>query len=222
MRCPYCSNKTSKVTDSRLNDVGIRRRRECLSCQRRFTTHERVQSLPLMVCKRDGRREEFSREKMISGLRKACAKRPVTARQIEQMVEDVEAEFQQNSGGEVSSDVLGTFIMDRLSGIDRVAYIRFASVHRNFEELESFERAVRDLREGNQLSLLDMPPDGRRTGRGRRLGTRSTNATHKSEAAPDHTVATVEAGHSLAKRERESFSADSFSEAVVTMGGDKE
>ena len=88
MRCPYCSDRESKVTDSRTNDTGIRRRRECLNCQRRFTTHERVQSAPLMVSKRDGRREEFSREKMIAGLRLACAKRPVTARAIERIERD--------------------------------------------------------------------------------------------------------------------------------------
>lgn len=159
MRCPYCSDSSSKVTDSRTNDAGIRRRRECLNCQRRFTTHERVQSTPLMVSKRDGRREEFSREKMISGLRLACAKRPVTARSIEMMVDEIEAEFLQNGSGEVSSDVLGTAIMDRLRHLDRVAYIRFASVHRNFQEIESFEMAVRDLRDGEQqLPLLDMPP----------------------------------------------------------------
>ena len=167
MRCPYCSDRGSKVTDSRTNDAGIRRRRECLNCQRRFTTHERVQSTPLMVSKRDGRREEFRREKMVSGLRLACAKRPVTARAIERIVDEIEAEFQQNGSGEVSSDVLGTAIMDRLRDLDRVAYIRFASVHRNFQEIESFEKAVRDLRDGEQqLPLLDMPPA--RSSRGRR------------------------------------------------------
>ncbi len=168
MRCPYCSDTGSKVTDSRTSDAGIRRRRECLSCQRRFTTHERVQSTPLMVSKRDGRREEFKREKMITGLRLACAKRPVTARAIEKIVDELEAEFQQNGSGEVSSDVLGTAIMDRLRNLDRVAYIRFASVHRDFQEIESFERAVRDLRDGEQqLPLLDMPPP-RSPARGRR------------------------------------------------------
>ncbi len=169
MRCPYCSDKSSKVTDSRVNDAGIRRRRECLGCQRRFTTHERVQSVPLMVSKRDGRREEFSREKMVAGLRKACAKRPVTARSIETMVDEIEAEFQQNGSGEVLSDVLGTAIMDRLKDLDTVAYIRFASVHRNFQEIESFEKAVRDLRDSiQQLPLLDMPPAPHSPSRGRR------------------------------------------------------
>jgi transcriptional repressor NrdR len=208
MRCPYCSDRNSKVTDSRVNDAGIRRRRECLNCQRRFTTHERVQSVPLMVSKRDGRREEFSREKMISGLRKACAKRPVTAKEIEVLVDEVEAEFQQNGSGEVSSDLLGTAIMDRLRDIDRVAYIRFASVHRNFEEIESFEKAVNDLREGNQLPLLDMPPPSRRPGRGRRRAPAVAAGNRNGNSGP--VVGP------------EDSEIDNFSEAVGTMGGEKE
>ena len=214
MRCPYCSDRSSKVTDSRVNDAGIRRRRECLSCQRRFTTHERVQSIPLMVSKRDGRREEFSREKMISGLRKACAKRPVTAREIELLVDEVEAEFQQNGSDEVSSDLLGTAIMDRLSNLDRVAYIRFASVHRNFEEMESFEKAVRDLREGNQLALLDMPPPSRRPGRGRRRGVTGVSAPTLNGAA---TVTTAASGGLPDELDDENPG-----DVVGTMGGEKE
>ena len=214
MRCPYCSDRNSKVTDSRVNDAGIRRRRECLNCQRRFTTHERVQSVPLMVSKRDGRREEFSREKMISGLRKACAKRPVTAREIEVLVDEVEAEFQQVGSGEVSSDLLGTAIMDRLQDLDRVAYIRFASVHRNFEEMESFERVVRDLREGNQLPLLDMPPPARRSGRGRRRGAAGVSSPTRNgmnhAEDPDSAVDFEEPGEG------------NLSEAVGTMGSEKE
>ena len=213
MRCPYCSDRESKVTDSRTNDAGIRRRRECLNCQRRFTTHERVQSAPLMVSKRDGRREEFSREKMIAGLRLACAKRPVTARAIEKIVDDIEAEFQQNGSGEVSSDILGTAIMDRLRDLDRVAYIRFASVHRNFQEIESFERAVRDLRDGEQqLPLLDMPPS-RSTMRGRRRAVTATapvrNGSEEASAGSDIT-------------ESEEPEEEILEEAVGMLGGDKE
>ena len=215
MRCPYCSDRDSKVTDSRVNDAGIRRRRECLNCHRRFTTHERVQSVPLMVSKRDGRREEFNRDKMISGLRKACAKRPVTARQIELLVDEVEAEFQQSGSGEVSSHLLGTAIMDRLREIDRVAYIRFASVHRNFEEIESFEMAVRDLREGNQLPLLDMPPPARRPGRGRRRGAGAPVSLHNGSSG-----AGVET--EPAEQAAEPVDDESLSEAVGTMGGEKE
>ena len=214
MRCPYCSDRNSKVTDSRVNDAGIRRRRECLNCERRFTTHERVQSVPLMVSKRDGRREEFSREKMISGLRKACAKRPVTAREIELLVDEVEAEFQQIGSGEASSDLLGTAIMDRLQELDRVAYIRFASVHRNFEEIESFERAVKDLREGNQLPLLDMPPPARRSGRGRRRGVTGVSSQTRNGTNHGETPSAV--------GDDEEFEEVNLSEAVGKMGGEKE
>ena len=213
MRCPYCSDRSSKVTDSRTNDAGIRRRRECLSCQRRFTTHERVQNAPLMVSKRDGRREEFSREKMIAGLRLACAKRPVTALTIEKIVDDIEAEFQQSGSGEVSSDILGTAIMDRLRDLDRVAYIRFASVHRNFQEIESFERAVRDLRDGEQqLPLLDMPPS-RSTMRGRR---RAVAATAPVRNGSDE--ASVGSGIIQSEEPEEEI----LDEAVGMLGGDKE
>ncbi len=190
MHCPYCSHRDSRVTDSRETESAIRRRRECLECQRRFTTYERVQTTPLMVSKRDGRREEFSREKMMSGLRLACAKRPVNARAIERMVDEIEAQFQQNGSGEVSSDNLGTAVMDRLRDLDWVAYIRFASVHRNFQELESFERAVQDLRDGSQqLPLLDMPPPPVRPTRGRRRSPRvetpSRNGTVEETISDD-------------------------------------
>ena len=213
MRCPYCSDRNSKVTDSRVNDVGIRRRRECLNCQRRFTTHERVQTVPLMVSKRDGRREEFSREKMISGLRKACAKRPVTAREIEVLVDEVEAEFQQIGSGEVSSDLLGTAIMDRLRELDRVAYIRFASVHRNFQEIESFEMAVRDLMENSsQLPLLDMPPPARRPARGRRrVGGVAANRNGRRRGQ-----------HDSEGIQADEYPDNNLSEAVRTVGGDEE
>ena len=214
MHCPYCSHKDSRVTDSRETEAAIRRRRECLECRRRFTTYERVQTARLMVSKRDGRREEFNRDKMISGLRLACAKRPVTARSIEQMVDEIESEFQQNGSGEVSSDSLGTAVMDRLAELDRVAYIRFASVHRNFQEIESFENAVRDLRDGTQqLPLLDMPPTlskpkGRRRGAGR--------TTARSGNGPSGEAA--ETGNAAA----EDLANENLSEAVGVMGGEKE
>ena len=159
MHCPYCSHPHSKVTDSRVAENGIRRRRECQSCELRFTTYERIQATPLMVSKQDGRREEFNREKLVSGIRKACAKRPVPSRTIEQMVEDIEANLQQKGHMEVPTSTLGAMVMDRLRELDRVAYIRYASVYRDFQDIESFEQAVRDLREENpQLPLLDMPP----------------------------------------------------------------
>jgi hypothetical protein len=132
----------------------------------------------------------------------------VTAREIERLVDEVEAEFQQNGSGEVSSDLLGTAIMDRLRDIDRVAYIRFASVHRNFEEIESFEKAVNDLREGNQLPLLDMPPPSRRPGRGRRRAPAVAAGNRNGNSGP--VVGP------------EDSEIDNFSEAVGTMGGEKE
>ena len=211
MRCPFCPGKDSKVTDSRTNDAGVRRRRECLECSRRFTTLERVQSAPLLVSKRDGRREEFSREKMIAGLRLACAKRPVTAAAIERLVDDIETELQQRGGSEVASDVLGAAVMDRLRELDPVGYIRFASVYRQFQEIESFESAIRDLRDGTQqLPLLDNAPPLRPGARGRRRAA-STSAT---PAAP-------EGGNPETANESDPES-EKLREAVGTMGSEKE
>ena len=125
----------------------------------RFTTYERVQSTALMVSKQDGRREEFNREKLVGGLRKACAKRPIPSRTIEKMVEDIEAELNHLGHGEVPSGNIGEMVMERLRKVDRVAYIRYARVYRDFQDIESFERAVKDLREGStQLSLLEATP----------------------------------------------------------------
>ena len=163
MRCPYCGSSDSKVTDSRNVENGIRRRRECQDCGRRFTTYERVNVNALMVTKRDNRREEFDREKLASGVRKACAKRPVPAHAIEKMVEDIEGELQ--GRGEVATSVIGEAVMEQLKNLDRVAYIRYASVYRDFQDIESFEQAVKDLREGRgtQLTLPHIEPGpGRR------------------------------------------------------------
>ena len=213
MHCPYCSHGDSRVTDSRETESAIRRRRECLECQRRFTTYERVQTAPLMVRKRDGRREQFNREKMISGLRLACAKRPVSPRDIERIVDEIEAEFQQSGSGEVTSDGLGTAVMDRLRDLDRVAYIRFASVHRDFQEIESFEKAVRDLRDGTQqLPLLDMPPPDRPRARGRRRAGQTLPPRNGAADGADPTE-----GNSPEEPVKEIVS-----EAVGTLGDDKE
>ena len=170
MHCPFCGHPHSKVTDSRVVESGIRRRRECQSCELRFTTYERVQAAPLMVSKQDNRREEFNREKLISGIRKACTKRPVASRTVDKMVEDIEAELQHMGTGEVSTTVLGTMVMERLRDLDRVAYIRYASVYRSFQDIESFEEVVRDLRDESQLPLLDMPPALPKKGRRRSIG----------------------------------------------------
>ena len=167
MHCPYCGHPHSKVTDSRVAESGIRRRRECSSCELRFTTYERVQAAPLMVSKQDNRREEFNREKLISGIRKACTKRPVASRTVDKMVEDIEAELQQLGNAEVSTTALGTMVMKRLRELDRVAYIRYASVYRAFQDIESFEEVVRDLRDEARLPLLNMPPTQPKKGRRR-------------------------------------------------------
>lgn len=159
MRCPYCSFTDSKVTDSREVENGIRRRRECQRCGLRFTTYERIQAAALMVSKQDNRREEFNREKLIIGIRKACTKRPISSRTIEKMVEDIEAELQRMGQVEVPTSILGAMVMDRLKKLDRVAYIRYSSVYRDFQDIESFERAVQDLKEDNtQLALLEGSP----------------------------------------------------------------
>lgn len=214
MRCPFCSGKESKVTDSRMNDAGIRRRRECLECGSRFTTLERVQTAPMLVSKRDGRREEFNREKMIVGLRLACAKRPVTAAAIERLVDEIEAELQQRGGNEVASETLGAAVMDRLRELDPVGYIRFASVYRKFQEIESFESAIRDLRDGTQqLPLLDNTPPPRSRARGRR---RAASPAAAPPAGPEGGSPETETG-----REPDPES-EMLREAVGTMGSEKE
>jgi transcriptional repressor NrdR len=169
MNCPYCGSSGSRVTDSRVVENGIRRRRECRRCGLRFTTYERIQATALMVAKQDNRREEFDREKLISGIRKACAKRPIPSRTIEKMVEDIEAELQHLGQVEVPTRILGSMVMERLKNLDRVAYIRYASVYRDFQDIESFEQAVKDLREGRgtQLTLPHLEPG---PGRRRRSG----------------------------------------------------
>ncbi len=172
MKCPYCSFTDSKVTDSRTVENGIRRRRECQRCGLRFTTYERIQATALMVAKQDNRREEFDREKLISGIRKACTKRPIPSRTIEKMVEDIEAELQHLGQVEVPTSILGSMVMERLKNLDRVAYIRYASVYTDFQDIESFERAVKDLRDDNsQLPLLETPTAPARRRRRRNTAT---------------------------------------------------
>jgi transcriptional repressor NrdR len=165
MRCAYCGHTDSKVTDSRVTETGIRRRRQCLSCGLRVTTYERIQSTSLSVSKNDNRREEFNREKLLAGIRKACTKRPVSSRTIEKIVEDIETELQHVGQADVPTSMLGTLVMERLQNVDRIAYVRYASVYRDFQDIESFERVVQDLRESNtQLALprLTAEPEQRR------------------------------------------------------------
>jgi len=140
MRCPYCGYEDSKVVDSRNAGDSIRRRRQCLDCGSRFTTYERAQSTNLLVIKRDGRREEFSREKLITGIRKACAKRPISQDTIEELVDNIEAQLHQLGRGEVATTTIGDMVMERLRQLDGVAYIRFASVYRAFADIEEMKQ----------------------------------------------------------------------------------
>ena len=148
MRCPYCQEYESRVIDSRASEDGctIRRRRECINCKRRFTTYERVEERPLLVVKNGGEREQFSREKILKGISKACEKRPVSLEDIETVVADIERELRDNFDREVSSKVIGEIIMDKLQSLDEVAYVRFASVYRQFGDLNSFIKTIEQLK----------------------------------------------------------------------------
>lgn len=136
MKCPYCSYNDSKVIDSRNVNDTIRRRRECLQCDARFTTYERLQTASLMVIKKDGRHEEFSRDKMANGIKMACAKRPVSQETIEQMVDEIELQLRKSGSVEVLASIIGDIVMERLRQLDGIAYIRFASVYRNFTDID--------------------------------------------------------------------------------------
>lgn len=140
MKCPYCGHPESKVVDSRPADEGasIRRRRECLGCGKRFTTYETMERLPLVVVKKDGSRQQFDRAKIINGVIRACEKRPVTFDTVEKLAEDIELELQNSLERETDTQTIGKMVMDRLKKIDEVAYVRFASVYRQFKDINSF------------------------------------------------------------------------------------
>ena len=147
MKCPYCSFSDSKVVDSRPDKGGatIKRRRECESCGKRFTTHERVEEVLPLVTKRDGRREPFDRMKLIVGIQKACEKRPVSVETIEKLVDRIEIRMQESGEKEIETTTLGEWIMTELHGIDQVAYVRFASVYRSFKDISEFMVELQDL-----------------------------------------------------------------------------
>ena len=147
MRCPFCDHAEDKVVDSREVAAGasIRRRRECLACHRRFTSYERVETVPLRVVKKDGRRESFNRDKLLGGLLKACQKRPVATLELERVVDEVEALVQGAPDREMSTADVGNLIMDRLKDLDQVAYVRFASVYRQFRDLNEFLDEIKKL-----------------------------------------------------------------------------
>jgi transcriptional repressor NrdR len=147
MKCPFCGHLEDKVVDSRESREGeaIRRRRECLKCSRRFTSYERIDEVPYMVIKKDGRRERFDRQKILAGLLKACEKRPVSTNQLEEIVTEVEYFVQESNDRERSTQEIGEVLMERLRKLDKVAYVRFASVYLDFKDVKEFMAELRDL-----------------------------------------------------------------------------
>ena len=146
MKCPYCGYQESKVVDSRPADEGsIRRRRECLRCERRFTTYETVESLPMVVIKKDGSRQTFDRSKVLRGIQRSCEKRPVPVADMEHMATEIEQELQNNLEREISTELVGEMVMDKLKKADEVAYVRFASVYRQFKDINTFMSELNKL-----------------------------------------------------------------------------
>ena len=147
MKCPYCAHPESKVVDSRPSDEGasIRRRRECLACHKRFTTYETMESLPLVVIKKDGSRQTFDKSKLLNGMIRACEKRPVPYHMLEEMVNEIEQVLQNKMEREISSSEVGELVMERLKKIDEVAYVRFASVYRQFKDIGTFMTELNKL-----------------------------------------------------------------------------
>ena len=147
MKCPFCANLESKVVDSRPADEGasIRRRRECLSCGKRFTTYETVESLPLVVVKKDGSRQSFDKDKVLRGMIRACEKRPVALAELERIADEIEQELQNSMEREIRTEVIGEKVMERLRKVDQVAYVRFASVYRQFKDIDTFMAELNKL-----------------------------------------------------------------------------
>ena len=149
MKCPYCAHPESKVVDSRPSDEGasIRRRRECLSCHKRFTTYETMESLPLVVIKKDGSRQTFDKSKLLNGMLRACEKRPVPFSQLEEIANEIEQALQNDMDREIPSARIGELVMERLKGVDEVAYVRFASVYRQFKDINTFMQELNKILE---------------------------------------------------------------------------
>ena len=147
MKCPFCGHPESKVIDSRPADenASIRRRRECLSCARRFTTYETVESLPIVVIKKDGSRQSFDRQKVLRGMIRACEKRPVALAELERIADEIEQELQNSMEREIRTEVIGEKVMERLRKVDQVAYVRFASVYRQFKDIDTFMAELNKL-----------------------------------------------------------------------------
>ena len=152
MKCPYCVYSESKVIDSRPADENssIRRRRECLSCGKRFTTYETVESLPMVVVKKDGSRQSFDRRKVLGGMIRACEKRPVPLAELEKIAEEIEQDLQNSMEREISTEAIGEKVMERLRNVDQVAYVRFASVYRQFKDIDTFMTELNKLLADNR------------------------------------------------------------------------
>lgn len=148
MKCPYCNSDNDKVVDSRSSHEGtvVRRRRECTTCTKRYTTYERIEEIPLKVIKKDNRREDFDRQKLMAGILKACEKRPVSIEQIEIVVDSIEKELESSHDREVASKEIGELMMRKLKELDDIAYVRFASVYRQFKDIDQFMREVQTLK----------------------------------------------------------------------------
>jgi transcriptional repressor NrdR len=174
VNCPNCGRRESRVIDSRSVDEGVRRRRRCLACDARFTTYERIQPHDIFVVKKDGRREEFSRDKLLLGIRKACEKRPLPTGAIDKFVDSIEAELYNMGKGEVSSSYIGDLVMEGLKKLDHIAYLRFASVYREFADVGALKQEVdslavrKELTPANQLPLPSSEVVSSFTGRKRR------------------------------------------------------
>ena len=147
MKCPYCAHEENQVLDSRDSEdlSAVRRRRECLKCSKRFTTYERVDTVDIFIIKKDGRREQFDRSKLLAGIKTACEKRPISIDTIEETVDEIEQNLRKRKTTEIPSKAIGEIVIRRLKALDKVAYIRFASVYRSFEDVESFEKEVQNL-----------------------------------------------------------------------------
>jgi transcriptional repressor NrdR len=145
MKCPYCSNESLKVTNKRSSPEGIRRRRECLKCKKRFTTYEKIERSEIYVIKKDGRREPFNREKVEAGLNKAFEKRPISKEVISKIASEIEEQIRKKGKKEIKSSGIGEMVIKKIRKIDHIAYIRFASVYRNFENLNDFKKELREL-----------------------------------------------------------------------------
>jgi transcriptional repressor NrdR len=163
MKCPFCSVNRDRVVDSRESRDGatIRRRRECLDCGRRFTSYEQIEDIPYMVVKSDGTREEYSRKKLLNGLYKACEKRPVPTKRLEEIADAAESMLHDREDREISTRDIGAFVMDRLRELDQVAYVRFASVYRRFEDIDAFMDVLKGLVESQEGGAAPTPRKGK-------------------------------------------------------------